>query len=178
MAKETMLVLARPNKVLYHECVQRYLSMKRETYPTIDTKDASFIDILREHLYCTLQYVDKINESNLMGAITKEDFPVLYDLTTETTKYIRVLKRRMIERTIVNGDLKANLDTAQLINFTFVQSYGLMRIAYEPVYCMDNEPLHQQVDTILALLWNLGIFTESVRIPETAATPFLFPETE
>lgn len=165
-------------KVLYQECVQRYLSMKRETYTTIDTKDAPFIDILREHLYCMLQYVDKINESNLMGAITKEDFPVLYDLTTETTKYIRGLKRRMIERAIAKGELKANLDTDQLINFIFVQSYGLMRIAYEPVYCMGHKPLHQQVDTILALLWNSGIFTESARIPEMAATPFLFPETK
>lgn len=125
-----------------------------------------------------IAYEDKINESNLMGAITKEVFPALYDLSTETTKYIRGLKRRMIERAISKGELKAYWDTDQLISFIFVQSYGLMGIAYEPVYCMGNEPLHQQVDTILTLLWHSGIFTESARSPEMAATPFLFPKTK
>ena len=138
-------------KVLYEDVVRRYLRERRADYERIDRESEGFADMIWMHLQrCN----SVVKESFLLDGLPEEEFTELVAYNAETDKYLWNMKKNFILRAIETGELRPDLNVDALVDFLYVQFYGLLRIARD----LPQEATMKQIDCIADMLLNMDIW--------------------
>ena len=146
-------------KVLYEEVVRRYLRERRADYERIDRESESFSDMIWAHLQ---RCVNVVKESYLLDGLPDEEFRELVAYNAETDAYLWNMKKDFILRAIETGELRSDLNVDALVDFLYVQFYGLLRIARD----LPHESVLKQLDCIADVLLNMDIWGPASEKPK------------
>ena len=146
-------------KVLYEEVVRRYLRERRAEYERIDRESESFSDMIWSHLQ---RCVNVVEESFLLDGLPEEGFEELAAYNAETDQYLWNMKKRFILRAIESGELRPDLNVDALVDFLYVQFYGLLRIARD----LSRETALRQIDCVADMLLSMDIWGPASEKPK------------
>ena len=146
-------------KVLYEEVVRRYLRDRRADYERIDRESNCFSDMIWMHLQrCN----SVVKETFLLDGLPEEEFEELAAYNAETDAYLWNMKKNFILRAIDTGELRPDLDVDALVDFLYVQFYGLLRVARD----LPQEATLKQIDCIADMLLNMDIWGPASEKPK------------
>ena len=146
-------------KVLYEEVVRRYLRNRRADYERIDRESESFSDMIWSHLQ---RCVNVVEETFLLDGLPEDEFQELAAYNAETDAYLWTMKKNFILRAIESGELRSDLNVDTLVDFLYVQFYGLLRIARD----LPREAVMKQIDCVADMLLNMDIWGPASEKPK------------
>lgn len=143
----------RNKRALYEAVILRYLKERREDYERIDMESASFSEMIREHLQRCIRVAD---ESFLLDRLRSADteFRELAEYNELTDIYLWHMKKNFIIRAVEAGELRPDLNVEELVDFLYLQFYGLLRVAQD----MSLDATLKQIDCVANMLVNMDIW--------------------
>ncbi len=136
--------------VLYEQAVLRYLKKKHDLYTQIDTQDAPFFSIIRQHLQQALN--NTTSEPTLFSAIDEEHFQNLAAARMETGHYLRLLKKILITRAINKGELRQDIDVELMVEHLVILFYGFSTMLTKSSDGIVFEDIETTLDYIISIL--------------------------
>jgi AcrR family transcriptional regulator len=139
-------------KVLYEAVVRRWLTRRRADYEQMYAQSDCFSDLVWRHLlHCR---DEEMGTLRLLDGLTESGFQELNREVETEDAYLRSLKEHFTRRAIDSGELRADLDVDALVNFLYVQYYGLLRVAMD----LPPEHIHRQIDCVADMLLSADIW--------------------
>jgi AcrR family transcriptional regulator len=143
----------RNKRDLYESVILRYLKERRTDFERISQENVSFYEMIWAHLERCISVAD---ESFLLDGLRNAEsgFHELITYNAYIDDYLWKMKKNFVLRSMQTGELRADLNADELVDFLYVQFYGLLRIAQD----LSAEATLRQIDCVADTILNMDIW--------------------
>ena len=147
-------------QVLYEAVIRRWLARRRADYERMYAENSSFSDLVWCHLLHCRDH--ESGTARLVDGLCEKGFEELAMKFREEDAYLRQLKCNCVREAIKTGELRPDLDVEALVDFLYLQYYGLLHMASN----QPQESMDRQIDVVADMLLSQNIWGPASEHPK------------